>query len=454
MHLASFRAARRAALGAVLAAAAALAPHRARAQGPAPLTLPTALDAARRSSPDLRAAREAVAAAAGRERQAGAFPNPTLAYGREQTSRGGQTNAQDIAQLEQPLEIGGQRTARREAARLRREAAQARLAAAQAQLDFDVARAYALAVGADRRAALAEQSVAAFLEAQRVSDRRLAAGDVSGYAARRLRLEAARYAATRAAAALDQRSTRVTLASLMGLPGTAADSLTLPTAMVDVSEGAGAVAALWTAPLDSLVRVAERGRAELRVAASDAAAAAAEARRAARERVPVPVLSAGYKGERVAGTGAPGAAGSTSGFSGFVAGLSVPLPFFDRRAGAVDAAEAEARRVGAETDVVRRRVAREVAEAAAALAAVEAQRAALAPHLGDDARIAVRAVQASYAEGEITLVEWLDAVRAYQDAESTYATLQAEVAVRRAALARAIGLPVGAPLLPTSSPDR
>ncbi|MGZ8454977.1 MAG: TolC family protein, partial [Gemmatirosa sp.] len=138
----------------------------------------------------------------------------------------------------------------------------------------------------------------------------------------------------------------------------------------------------------------------------------------------------------------------------FVAGISIPLPMFDRRAGAIEAAEAEARRVVAEGDVVRRRITREVADAADALRAVEEQRAALAPHLGDGAQIALRAVQASYAEGEITLVEWLDAVRAYQDAESTYATLQAEVAVRRAALARAIGLPVGAPLLPTSSPDR
>ena len=96
--------------------------------------------------------------------------------------------------------------------------------------------------------------------------------------------------------------------------------------------------------------------------------------------------------------------------------------------------------MSAEGDAVRRRVAREVGEAAGALAAAEAQLAALAAHVGEDARIAVRAVQASYAEGEITLVEWLDAVRAYQDAESTFATLQAEVAVRRAALARAVGV--------------
>src|SRR5688500_18424417 len=194
---------------------------------PAQLTLAGAQDAARRSSPELRSAREAIAAATGRERQAGAFANPTLAYGREQVARGGQTNAQDIAQLEQPLEIGGQRAARRSSAGLRRAAAEARLAAATSQLDFEVARAFALAIAADRRARLAEQTTGSFTEAQRVSDRRLAAGDVSGYTARRLRLESARYAARRASAALERRSTRVALAMAMGLTAAAADSLTL-----------------------------------------------------------------------------------------------------------------------------------------------------------------------------------------------------------------------------------
>lgn len=99
---------------------------------------------------------------------------------------------------------------------------------------------------------------------------------------------------------------------------------------------------------------------------------------------------------------------------------------------------------------MRRRVAREVLDARDALRAAEEQRAALAPYVGEDSRVAVRAVQASYAEGEITLVEWLDAIRAYQDAESTYVTLQAEVAIRRAALSRA----VGTPLFPIDSTHR
>lgn len=403
----------------------------------AQLTLPAARAAAHRSSPEIVAAREAVTAAAARERQAGALPNPTLAYGREQTSRSGQTNAQDIVQLEQALEIGGQRAARRDVARARREVAEARLALVRRQLDHDVARAFVLAIAAERRSQLAEQTTAAFAEAQRVSERRLAAGDVAGYVTRRLKLEAARFAAVRATIAMERHAARVALASLVGLAPSNADTLTLPLDFpADWAPRAGAT-------LDSLA-AQSRARIELRIATLDAMSAVAEARLALRERTPTPTFTAGYKGERVADPGA----GSLTGFRGITAGFSIPLPVFDRREGAIAAADADTRRVTAEGDALRRRILREVSDAHDALQAAEAQQAALAPHVGDDARVAVRAVQASYAEGEITLVEWLDAIRAYQEAELTNVMLQAEVAVRRVELARAVGQP-----LFTSDPD-
>jgi outer membrane protein, heavy metal efflux system len=436
-------------LGLVVSAADVGAARTAVAQAPsargrtpsAPLTLEQARATARQVSPELRAARAALGAAAARERQAGAVPNPILAYGHERTSRGGQTNAQHIAQLEQPLEVGGQRAARRDAARARRAAAEARLAAAEAQLDYDVTRAYALAVSADRRLSLAQQAAEAFTTAERVSERRFAAGDVSGYANRRLRLEAARYASVRARAALERRSARIALAALLTdssiAPGPLADALILTDttlALPPLAEPTAPTSGPRLPTDDSLLATALTHRADLRAAALDAAAAAAEARLAARERVPVPVISGGYKTEQAAGAGA--------GFRGLVAGVSVPLPVWDRRAGAVQAAEAEARRADAGVAAHRRQVAREVAEAAAALRAAEEERTLLAAQVGPATDAAMRAVRVAYGEGEITLVEWLDAVRAYQEAEATYVTLQAEAAIRRAALERAVGAPL------------
>jgi len=390
------------------------------------LTLIQARELARRSSPEIAAARHAVAAAAGRERQAGAWPNPTLAYSREQTSRDGASNAQDIVSLEQPLEVGGQRGARRAAAGFARSAAESGAAAATAQVDFEVARTYAAAVAAGRRAILAEQAAGAFARAARTSEARLASGDVSGYQNRRLALEAARYAAFRLEALVARDSALRTLISLTGLADSAGNAASLQ--LTDTL-----IPAPLTLSADSLAGLALTHRPELRARRLEADAGAAEARLAAAERIPTPVLSGGYKHERQPGAGSLG---------GFVAGISLPLPLWDRRGGAVSAARAEARRRSADVEALERQTAREVRVAFTAHEALADELALLSAQLGADAVTARRAAEVAYREGEIGLLEWLDSVRAYQEAEASYATLWAEYIARRAALERATGAPL------------
>ncbi len=363
-----------------------------------------------------------------------------LSFGREQTSRGNQTNAQNITQLEQPLEFNGVRGARRDVAQHRRELATAQVQLVQQRLDRDVARSFAAVIAASERARLANEFTAVFSEAQRVSDARFAAGDISGYAARRLRLEAARFAAVRAASALEQRNAQTALGALLGRAAPDREPLVL-------ADSLPAVMALLTRALpvanespDSLTRVAISNRPDIRTARLDAAASEAEARVVSRSRLPVPVLSAGQKNERVAD-----GVSSLTGFTGYVAGFSIPLPLFDRRAGELAAAQADIRVRTAAAEAVLRNATREVIDAVDALRSVEAQRNALAPFLGDEARRALSAVQTSYAEGEISLLEWLDAVRAYQEAQTTYINLQAEVAVRHATLAQVLGVSLLAP---------
>ncbi len=388
------------------------------------LSLEEARARAIQTSPDLIAARAAVEAAAARERQADAFPNPVLTYAREQTSGGGLTNWQNIALFEQRLDFGGQRGARREAAGLRREAAVARLAVREAELTYEVTRAYATAVAADQRAARAREAADAFVRAQRVTADRLASGDISGYASRRIGLEAARYATLHAQAELASRTARLALAALLGAAGDSV--LTLGLRLEDALPIPPA-----TPPLDSLRAIAIRSRQEVRAALAEIEASAADARAARRESFPGPSAGLGFKNER--------AAGGTSNSNGFVLQLSLPMPLWDSRRAASLAFEAEGRERSAEANRIRRGVMRDVASAWAAMHAVQEQIEAIRPQLGEASRAALRAAEAAYTEGEISLVEWLDAVRAYQEAESGFATLQAEYVIQRAALERAVG---------------
>jgi len=388
------------------------------------LSLEQARTRALEASPALRAAREATMAAAGRERQAGAFPNPTLSYSREQTSRGGRESWQNIGLVEQQLDFGGARGARRDAAGLRRRAAEADGSSVEATVRYEVTRAYALAVAADRRAAHAAEAAEAFGRAQRISAQRFAEGDVSGYANRRIGLEAARYATLRAEALRERHWARLALGALV--TGSADSLAVLETALEDSIS-----LSPLSLELDSLRALAFQRRPEIGAAALEVAASAAEARAAGREAFPTPLVGLGFKNERTPGD--PSAA------SGFVVQLSVPLPLWDARRGAVLALEAEGRRGTAEVEVLRRRIAQEVEQAWVGARAAELQLAALRPQLGVEARAALRAAEAAYAEGEIALVEWLDAVRAYQEAESGFAALQADYIIQRAALERAVG---------------
>ena len=387
------------------------------------LSLASTLDAARASSPVLRAAREALTAARARERQARAFANPVLGYGREQTTGGGQKNSQDIAQLEQPVEFGGQRAARGAAAGARAEIAAARLKLAERDLVFETTRAYATLAAAQRRVALAQEASRAFIEAERITAERLRAGDVAGYDARRLQLEAARYAVQAASARLALHQARIALAMLVDLPP----------ASVGASLGTQRGESL--ASTDALTAVALAARPDLLVLQRQIDVARADARLAMAERRPVLTLSAGYKRESSATPQIP----SPASLHGFVAGFSLPLPVFDRRRGAIEAAVADTRVREAESDSLRRRIRAEVDEARAAVDVVESQLALLRPQLGENMHAALRAVQAAYVEGEIPLTTWLDAVRAYQDAEGTFASLEADAMIRRAALERAVG---------------
>lgn len=387
------------------------------------LTLTEARALAERVSPEIAAARAAVRAAEGRTRQAGAFPNPVASYSREQTSGDGTRNAQDIIAFEQQLELGGQRSARRAAAGAFRAAAEARLDASRAQIGFDVARAYAQAVAADRRAALTKEAAQIFTEAGRVGRERLAAGDMSGYEHRRIRLEAARYAALEAEAQMIRANARRALATLLSAPNLNVEpgSLVLTDSLMP---------GRLPLPVDSLVTLALMQRPELLAVQREAGAARAEARLARAERIPTPTLGAGYKHER--------APGGTS-LGGFVAQISLPLPIWDRRGGAVQAADAEGERRQADIETVRRRTEREVRDAYESSQALATQLEVLGERLDQDARTGLRAAQVAYGEGETSLVAWLDAVRAYQEAEATHVTIWAEYIARRAELEHTTG---------------
>lgn len=143
---------------------------------PAALTLAQALAVALERHPELAAARSEIEAAEAARLQAGARPAPVVDAELEDTRRETRSTTLLIAQ---PIELGGKRQARLDAAERAREAALARLGLRRGQLRAEVTAAFAEALVAQERLRLAQASLELARGGSAAAQRRVLAGKVS-----------------------------------------------------------------------------------------------------------------------------------------------------------------------------------------------------------------------------------------------------------------------------------
>lgn len=110
------------------------------------VTLDDAIQKAMDASPRLKSITAGLEAAKGAEDQAGYWPNPELGFEAENVAVGGQFSGTDSAEytygLSQTVEIGGKRSARKNAAQAVREAANSDVLAERLNLERDIHIAY------------------------------------------------------------------------------------------------------------------------------------------------------------------------------------------------------------------------------------------------------------------------------------------------------------------------
>nr|WP_272505008.1 TolC family protein [Salinibacter ruber] len=374
----------------------------------------------RKNNLSLRRAQSEARALEGEARQARAYPNPTLQATHEPLWRSSERQSETYLNISQQIEWSG-RSAQIRAARERAAAARAQAAADSARLALQVTEAYVKAAIAETRLQRLRRVTRVFRQADSSMARRRREGDASGYAARRIRLERARYEQRLAAARLEVRNAREQLALLVlpeGTPSVAAK--TLP------SKRPPAIS------VQEALQAALQQRPELRRWQSAVEAQQAARRAARREAWPDPSVTAGYKRQ-------------SDGFKGAFLGVGIPLPLFDRNRGA---AEAEAERLDAartQQSLARREIRNEVRRAHAAYTSARRQ----AELLGDDLLRGtgdlLRIAQTSYGEGEMSLVELLDAADAYRDARLRSVDLRADLWTRYFLLLRTMGQPLDLP---------
>ncbi|HZI07822.1 MAG TPA: TolC family protein [Archangium sp.] len=254
----------------------------------------------------------------------GLWPNPALEWERQKTSSGTREGeSQDVLVASIPLVLSGRLGLEAEAAERSAQSAEARLEWARAGLRHEATRAFTAVLAAQERRSILEESLATLTRLSEAIAVREKAGEAAGYERLRIELEAETVRdALRGAVLEEQQATAQALwllgpgvSSLPPLQGTLGVERPLP-------EGATLLAGLG------------ENRGDLRALSLEVRSAEAARRAAGRGFIPEPVVTAGAQFLDV---GLPGAG------AGYVVGLALPLPLFERRQG--ESARAEARRV-------------------------------------------------------------------------------------------------------------
>ncbi len=126
----------------------------------------------------------------------------------------------------------------------------------------------------------------------------------------------------------------------------------------------------------------------------------------------------------------------------FGIGLSVPLPFWDKKEGAIASATAEQQKALAELVKLRHEILSEVTIASQNLAAAKESHGFYTPALRHKLKAALEAAEQSYAEGKMPLLLYLEAQRTYFDTEADYFETLQQLFEAQAELESSLGAPI------------
>jgi len=386
------------------------------------LTLRQALELALMQSPELAASSHGVLAAEGKVRQAGALPNPEMEVLAEEfggsESRQGYDAAKTTVWLSQSVELGGKRGKRQRAAQ-----SEARLAGWEYEAKrLDVLtltkKAFVDVLAAQGQLALAESLLVLAEDVRKAAAERVKSGKVPPLEETKAGVEVAttRIARDRAKRELD--TARKRLAASWGG--------TIP---VFKEAGGDLDAVRDVPPIEKFAALLgdtpEVARWNDEVALGKESLAMAKA-----QRIPNIDVIAGISRFEDDGSYAGNA------------GLSLPLPLFDRNAGGILAATHQATRAEYEQSAARLRATTDLVEAHNRLETARAEALTIKAELLPGAQQAFDAAQTGYREGKFSHLEVLDTQRTLSEAKTSYIDVLATYHKAMADVERLTGTPL------------
>ena len=379
------------------------------------VTLAQAVDEAVAHNPDLAAERLNISVAETRAITARLRPNPVLTVsGQTLDALGAGFNPASPVGPNQfnihtdfPLERGGKRESRMAVAEADRELAELSVREFMRQVIFEVENAFVIVQQAKDNLALAQDNRRSLQAIVEINQAKVKSGELAAVELERSHVAALQYdtAVEQAFLTLEQAKARLQL--LMGRKATAGFEVTGPMRRDTQAPGSETVLqrALVNRPdVLGLDQAQARSTADLRL-------------QVANGKVDF-VVGSEYTYQRAYGFG-----GNTLGFS-----LSTPLPFFNRNQGEIARAQRELQQVAARRLALEARIGAEVESAYRQYTTSQRLLENIETNMLTRARSVREVTEYSYRRGEASLVEFLDAQRAFNDAMQSYNEARANYA--------------------------
>ncbi|PNU06866.1 TolC family protein [Novosphingobium guangzhouense] len=374
---------------------------------PATVDLQTVLNLARTASPRVAAEEQEIAGAEADRQSVNVLPNPSISYAgsyqpAELTNYEGRRAHE--ATIEMPLDLSGKRRARVNAADRRIDAARSRVAVSRLEFMNEAGAAFVALLAAQETVGVRRDAMAELDRLRGMVAGRRKSGVASDYDVARVDVEIESARADLVEAEADAISARTDLANALGVANWR------PTA-------AGTIDAL-SAPAASPAQSANALPAVL-AAHDEQQAAQADVVTARRERFP----EVSVNGGRFWTTGPFGAT--------YSAGVTLEVPLFDRRNGAVRKAEAEARAAELRTEIARANAMAEIDRYAALVETRAAAFDMFNRRIGGKLGALGRMAEDSYRLGGGSVIELIDATRSRFDNLATRIDLSGKLAEAR-----------------------
>lgn len=320
-----------------------------------------------------------------------AYPNPQVSVFREQLNAGTLDYQETTYQVSQPVELLGQPFLRSRSASKSQKAAELQFAYDEQVLIRRVKSLYAEYWYLKHKLEIYEEAVSVIQKARISAEARRAEGTFSGIQVQRFNIELSRYRKKRDNIELMLQQTGNELRTMIFRDQdgfTIQDSLSVTGIAKSKSQ---------------LVQQALTNRSDLQASAQLADASNLQLKVEKRERLPDLNVNFGYKNQ-------------SDGSEGFVIGGSIKLPIFNQHSGSVTTARAEYRSLQTRLLLNEQMVHNQVETAYQRVKQIEDRWEALQENPTTAAMM--ETAQVAYGEGKYSLVELLDATKAYVDGRS------------------------------------